>query len=100
MGRKETPPAERFARAVAAEIRGIMARQTPRVSGLAMSKDPGIGRSQNYLATRLRGEKPFTLDELDRICAFLGVDSAKLIHRVNEELARSNREGEGDVQDQ
>ena len=52
-----------LARSITAEIRARMAAQ--RISGKALAEQ--IGVSQNYFATRLRDEKPFTLDDLDRI---------------------------------
>lgn len=71
-----------------------MASRTPRVTGTDLGNAPGVGRSQNYIAKRLRGELPFNLDDLDRICAHLGIDSAALIRRVNERLSDPQQEGE------
>lgn len=39
-------------------------------------------KSHNYLAIRLRDEKPFTLDDVDRICGHFGEDPEEFIHRA------------------
>jgi len=93
MGRSQSPQAQRFSRAVAAELRGTMASRTPRINGQDLAEDV-TGRSQNYIAIRLRGERPFTLDELDSICTFLRVDSAALIRKVNDSLKREGEEND------
>lgn len=46
---------------VAAEMRALMAVR--RVSANVIA--PKIGRSQSYVSQRLRGERPFTLDEVE-----------------------------------
>ena len=56
-----------FARSVSAEIRARMA--AIRMSGAQVAAKAGM--SQNYFATRLRDEKPFTLDDLDKIVEVL-----------------------------
>lgn len=64
----ETP----FARAVAAEIRGVMAAR--RLTLRDVAKGAGF-KSHNYLATRLRDEKPLTLDDVDRVAQYFSDDS-------------------------
>jgi len=57
-------------RVVSAEIRARMAAQ--RISGKALARK--VNLSQNYLATRLRDEKPLNLDDLEAILKVLAVD--------------------------
>lgn len=70
-----------FARAVAAEIRAELAAQ--RISGNQLAKL--VGLSQNYVATRLRDEKPFTLDDIDRIALVLDetTDTSDFVARAD-----------------
>lgn len=70
-----------FARAISAEVRAVMAAR--RITGRSLAKDAGFA-SNNYLAIRLRDEKPFTLDDIEIICAFLDEsdDSAEFIKRA------------------
>jgi len=57
-------------REVSAEIRARLAAQ--RISGAKFAAQ--VSMSQHYLATRLRDEKPFTLDDLAVIVERLGDD--------------------------
>lgn len=66
----ETP----FARAVSAEVRAVLAARRMNLRELA--KGAGF-KSHNYVAIRLRDEKPFTLDDIERIVAFLEGDSTE-----------------------
>lgn len=50
-------------RTISAEIRARMAAR--RISGKQLAALAGM--SQNYLATRLRDEKPFTLDDVEML---------------------------------
>jgi len=61
-------------RCVSAEIRARMAAL--RLSGKSLAGQ--VGMSQNYLATRLRDEKPFTLDDLEAIVLALDIDSTEV----------------------
>lgn len=63
-----------FARAISAEVRAIMAAR--RISGRTLADGAGLS-SHNYLAIRLRDEKPFTLDDLAGICSYLDEDSVE-----------------------
>jgi len=60
-----------------------MARK--RISGNQLSKD--IGKSQNYLAKRLRDEVPFDLNDLDLIAGKLGLDLPALLAQVEEQIS-------------
>jgi transcriptional regulator with XRE-family HTH domain len=60
-----------FARAISAEIRARLAAE--RITGRQFAKAAGF-TSQNYLAIRLRDERPFTLDDLERVCRYFGED--------------------------
>lgn len=71
-------------RCVSAEIRARMAAL--RTSGKALAGQ--VGMSQNYLATRLRDEKPFTLDDLEAIILVLDVDVDSTEAFVADALAR------------
>lgn len=69
-----------LARAVSAEVRAAMGRH--RVSGLQLAGMLKV--SQNYLAKRLRDEAPFTINDVERICAVLGEDFADLMHAASD----------------
>jgi hypothetical protein len=90
MGRTLKPGAGRFARAVSAELRAVMARR--RISGNQLSKD--VGMSQNYIAKRLRDDLPFDLNDLSIITSYLGISLPSLVENVErqmrEEEARKN----------
>lgn len=64
------PESGKFARAVTDEIVMSMARQ--RISGAQLSLK--TSRSQSYLSKRLRNEVPFTVNDVEEICAALGED--------------------------
>lgn len=68
-----------FGRAISAEIRAIMAAR--RVTGRELALAAGFS-SHNYLAIRLRDEKPFTLDDLERICHWLEEDEHAFVKRA------------------
>lgn len=70
-----------YARAIAAEIRALMAVERVSVRELAAGVED---RSLNYLAIRLRDEKPFTLDDLEQICDRLGENVEALVQRAYE----------------
>lgn len=59
-----------FGRIVSAEIRGRMAAR--RISGKQLAALAGM--SQNYLATRLRDEKPFTVDDIEALKVHIADD--------------------------
>lgn len=68
-------------RCVSAEVRSLIAAS--RISGIELSRR--VGRSQNYIAKRLRDEAPFNLDDIEAIVTGLGVDissSGTLISRA------------------
>ncbi|WGL50675.1 helix-turn-helix transcriptional regulator [Nocardioides sp. BP30] len=88
-----------LARAVAAEVRALMAVERISVRELALSA--GF-RSHNYLAIRLRDEKPLTLDDVEMICAALGEEPTDLLQRaVDQHHARfiedANRQAEANA---
>ena len=60
-----------FARAVAAEVRARIA--AVRTTQRELAAGAGFA-SHNYLAIRLRDEKPFTLDDIDMLCAYWEID--------------------------
>lgn len=68
-----------FARAVSAEVRAAMSAR--RVTLREVAKAAGFG-SHNYLAVRLRDEKPFTLDDIDLICIWLEEDPPVFLGRA------------------
>lgn len=71
---------------VSAEVRAIMASR--RITGLAFA--PKIGVSQNYLAKRLRDERPFTITDIERIAKEFELDPSEF-------LAKSLRDHSEDV---
>jgi transcriptional regulator with XRE-family HTH domain len=66
---------ETRSRHVAEEIRAVLARR--RISGKEMAS--ALGLSQFAMSRRLRGETPFSLDELDAVARHLGVPVSSLI---------------------
>ncbi|MBP5432126.1 MAG: helix-turn-helix transcriptional regulator [Ruminococcus sp.] len=55
-----------------------------------------IGISQNSLTSRLNGERPFTIDEVDRTRAVLSIDNSEIcdIFFGTESLNREIEQGE------
>ncbi|GAA3404979.1 helix-turn-helix domain-containing protein [Pseudarthrobacter polychromogenes] len=47
-----------------------------RVSGMQLANLTGV--SQNYIASRLRDESPFTVNDIENICKALGEDPGSL----------------------
>lgn len=88
MNTKKTGTKTVLARSVSAELRARMAAL--RLSGASLAAEAGM--SQNYFATRLRDEKPFTLDDIDRIVAatFPDIDAhlfiAQAVERNSEDV--------------
>lgn len=67
---------------IAAEVRAELARQRRIPSELAT----GIGMSRATLGRRLAGVSHFSLEELGRVAAWLGVTPEVLLSRAQEEL--------------
>lgn len=65
-----------FARAISAEVRAVMAAR--RITLREFAAGAGFA-SHNYLAIRLRDEKPFTLDDIELVCAYLEEDAPTFI---------------------
>lgn len=63
---------------IAAELRAELARQKMSVSSLSHSTHITVPTLRN----RLAGTRPFFLEELDTICAVLGVGLTELIDRT------------------
>ena len=68
------PESGALARAVSAEVRAAMGRH--RISGAQLAALLGV--SQNYIATRLRDESPFTINDIENICIALKESPAEL----------------------
>lgn len=81
----------RAARAVSAEVRAAMGRH--RTSGLQLAGLAGM--SQNYLAKRLRDEKPFTINDLEQICSALNEDLLGLVTTAAARLKEPKGDGSG-----
>lgn len=73
---QETGATTPFARAVTAEVRSLMGAHN--ITGRSLSERIP-GRSNNYVAERLRDEKPFSVDDLAAIAAAFGVTPAQLV---------------------
>ncbi|MET3206278.1 UNVERIFIED_ORG: transcriptional regulator with XRE-family HTH domain [Arthrobacter sp. UYEF13] len=71
-------PAGSHGQAFSEAIRGRISRKS--VSGLALAAQ--IGKSQNYVATRLSDEMSFTADDIEAIAAALRVSLADLVREV------------------
>lgn len=65
-----------LAESVASEVRAGMARS--KRTSLALAEHLGV--SHAYVSRRLNGHLPFTLDDLEKIAAFLEVPVASLLH--------------------
>lgn len=74
-----TPRTGHFSRCVAAEVRATMAARRLTIRDLA--KSAGFA-SHNYLAIRLRDEKPFTLDDVERIAEVFDVEPTSMLQRA------------------
>ncbi len=72
-------PAGHYAQAFSEAIRLHMEQQG--VSGKSLAAM--IGLSQNYVATRLRDEKAFTVNDVEAIAAALGIPILDLIRDVD-----------------
>jgi transcriptional regulator with XRE-family HTH domain len=71
---KKRPESGALARAVSSEVRAAMGRH--RISGMQLANLTGV--SQNYIASRLRDESPFTVNDIENICKALGEDPGPL----------------------
>lgn len=80
MATKPLDPPGAIAKATSAEIRAEMARL--RVTGHELAR--AIGKSQNFLAKRLRDELPFTINEVDSIAIALGTTYERLMRSAIE----------------
>ena len=76
----ETPAPDKdsLAERVAAEIRAEFARR--RRSGADYARHIGVTDKTVY--ARLTGERGYDLDELEAVCAWLGVDPAEIVARA------------------
>lgn len=72
---------------IAAEVRGLMASQTPPVSGVKLAR--ALGRSQNYAAERLRGEADWTLADLFVIADIAHVSPGAILDAATVTRTRS-----------
>lgn len=75
---KAKPPTPRRRAAIAAEVRAELARQSMTLTALSLSTHITVPTLRN----RLAGKRPFFLEELDTICAALGVGLTELIDRT------------------
>lgn len=69
---------------VADEVRALCARRQPRVTQQDIAT--ALGRSQNYASERIRGEKYWTIEDLDVIAGRLGITAEEIVR--NADLAR------------
>lgn len=67
-----------LARAVSAEVRATMARH--RISGAKLAGM--VGMSQSYISRRLLDDAPFTLNDVEAICAALDEPLADFVAAV------------------
>jgi len=66
-----------FARAIAAEVRSRLAAL--RVNQRDFATDAGFS-SHNYSSTRLRDEKPFTVDDVEKIARYFDEDADAFVN--------------------
>lgn len=72
-------------RCVSAEVRARLAAM--RISGVSLAKR--MGRSQNYIAKRLRDEAPFTLDDVEDIVEALEMDTTNTYEFIAQAVDRN-----------
>ncbi|NKY48022.1 helix-turn-helix domain-containing protein [Nocardia cerradoensis] len=75
MSRRGKDPAGPGALAVVARVRGELDRRGMDQQGLAAA----IGRSTSYVSTRMRGELPFDLNDVENIAIVLEIPYSQLI---------------------
>ena len=68
-----------FSAEVTSAVRAEMGRQGKKFHELTVP----LNRSYPTISSRLNGHTPFTLDELDKIAAFLGMTTSDLIDSAN-----------------
>lgn len=85
MSAVRTPAPGALSRAVSAELRAEMARL--RVTGQALARK--IGRSQNYVAKRLRDDMAMTIDDVEVIAAALGTTYEAVMKHALERMRSS-----------
>ena len=66
--KQQEPAITPLSQSVSAAFRALLAARKLTAVGVA----PSIGRSLNYVATRLRGDAPFTVDDVEGLLA--GID--------------------------
>ena len=64
-----------FTNRVAGSVRAELARLG--LDGVSLTQPLGLSRNSVY--ARLRGAKPFTTDEIERVAEFLGVEIAQIV---------------------
>ena len=69
------PESGPLSRAIAAEIRAIMARR--RINGTQLSSWSGMSRG--YFGKRMRDSAPFSLNDVEAICKALGEDLTEFL---------------------
>lgn len=69
------PAPGKFARALSAEVRSVMARK--QVSGAQLARR--VEKSNSYIAKRLRADAQFTANDIEDICLALGEDLLHLL---------------------
>lgn len=75
MSKKAIGPAGALSRAASAEIRAELARRQWTQAELAQR----VGKSKNYLNTRLRDHAPLTVNDIEEIGAALGIAPGALL---------------------
>ncbi|MDR2380444.1 MAG: helix-turn-helix domain-containing protein [Bifidobacteriaceae bacterium] len=80
--RKAAPPASLFATNVAAALHALLTDRG--ISDAEIARR--IGRSQNYVSSRFRGDGSFTLSDVDAIARDLGIDAGSFLAGVSRRL--------------
>lgn len=90
--------ARRYARGVPEELSAAVAAEVRRLcaelgwSGRELARR--IGLSPNTAAAKLRGEYPFTFDDVDAIARAADVDPAEIVARAQSARASASQPGE------
>lgn len=84
--RAQTPPQGHLTQEIAGIIAGMMTRY--KVSQTEMAGPVGV--AQSHLSKMLRGLRPINIDQLEIMCAVLGVEVTKI---VDEAVSEVNNKG-------
>ena len=95
MAKKSIGPAGELSRAASAEIRAELGRLQWTQTDLAEK----VGKSKNYINTRMRDEAPLNINDIEEIGRVLGRSPGDLFRAAVESQERRSREARAAGQD-